>query len=151
MFNEPYDGKDDLSSMFQIDTFDDAAIPQNTGYFIFDGAKYAESLKYYYSDEEEHTRTMIEDDDILELPVMKKVLDELQVPAIREAIYQQPVFNAQTEQLGFNYLRDLYSTVFNELYYKKASSLLNNEFEEEFEDLKLKKAREAARTATQEM
>lgn len=142
MFNDAYDGKDDFSNMFQFDDFD--GVLEQSGYFIFDGAKYTDGLKYVYGDEE-HTRTMIEDNEILELPTMKRNLDELGVPEIKEAIMHQP---AEFKKLGLNYLNKLYAKVFKEL---SGSDLDSDEFKSEFEALKLKKAREASKAAHEVM
>lgn len=143
MVNDIYDGTDDFSSMFQIDDYD--GVLEQSGYFIFDGTKYTDGLKYVYGDEE-HTRTMIEDNEILELPTMKRNLDELEVPAIKEAIMHQP---AEFKKLGLRYLNQLYTKVFKELYNDK--SLDSDEFKDEFEALKLKKAREASKAAHEVM
>lgn len=143
MVNDAYDGKDDFSNMFQFDDFD--GVLEQSGYFIFDGAKYTDGLKYVYGDEE-HTRTMIEDNEILELPTMKRNLDELGVPAIKEAIMHQPL---QLKKLGLNYLNKVYATVFQDL--NNGNTLDSDEFKSEFEALKLKKAREASKAAHEVM
>lgn len=143
MVNDIYDGKDDFSSMFQIDDYD--GILEQSGYFIFDGAKYTDGLKNYYEGEE-HTRVMIEDDEVLKLSTMKRNLDELEIPAIKEAIMHQPT---EFKKLGLNYLNKIYATVFKDLY--NDNTLDSDEFKEEFEALKSKKAHEAAKAAHEVM
>ena len=143
MVNGIYDGKDDFSSMFQIDDYD--GILEQSGYFIFDGAKYTDGLKNYYEGEE-HTRVMIEDDEVLKLSTMKRNLDELEIPAIKEAIMHQPT---EFKKLGLNYLNKIYATVFQDL--NNGNTLDSDEFKSEFEALKLKKAREASKAAHEVM
>ena len=143
MVNGIYDGKDDFSSMFQIDDYD--GVLEQSGYFIFDGAKYTDGLKNYYEGEE-HTRVMIEDDEVLKLSTMKRNLDELEIPAIKEAIMHQPT---EFKKLGLNYLNKIYATVFQDL--NNGNTLDSDEFKSEFEALKLKKAREASKAAHEVM
>lgn len=143
MINDIYDGKDDFSRMFQINDYD--GVLEQSGYFIFDGTKYTDGLKYVYGDEE-HTRTMIEDNEILELPTMKKNLDEFEIPAIKEKIMHQPT---ELKKLGLNYLNKVYATVFQDL--NNGNTLDSDEFKSEFEALKLKKAREASKAAHEVM
>ena len=143
MVNGIYDGKDDFSCMFQIDDYD--GILEQSGYFIFDGAKYTDGLKNYYEGEE-HTRVMIEDDEVLKLSTMKRNLDELEIPAIKEAIMHQPT---EFKKLGLNYLNKIYATVFQDL--NNGNTLDSDEFKSEFEALKLKKAREASKAAHEVM
>lgn len=74
---------------------------------------------------------MIEDDEVLKLSTMKRNLDELEIPAIKEAIMHQPT---EFKKLGLNYLNKIYATVFKDLY--NDNTLDSDEFKEEFEALR---------------